>query len=218
MASYSTWSESESLASGRRRVGLADLSVEAANLLCGSGTSAQTNVGIGALTETPPGCVNLPRFAPPVPDVIGSTFGNESSQELTPLSSPYLRRRRSKLAVNAQERFWLLHKWHGQILAVDSEAFEAQLFDPSDPTLIERATFQKRELNPDDLTFLRPGATFYWFVGYRDLPTRQRKRESVIWMKRGRRLDQETYLRELEKVKGIWGSIEWATPKSATGA
>jgi hypothetical protein len=116
-----------------------------------------------------------------------------------------------------QERFWLLHKWQGQVLAVDAESFQVQLFDPSEPELIEKATFQKTEMSPENLRYLRPGATFYWFVGFRDLPNGVRKRESEIWIKRGGRMDKEKYAHELTEVRKLWGAIEWSKPELSAG-
>jgi hypothetical protein len=119
--------------------------------------------------------------------------------------------------VPRQERFWLLNKWQGQVLSVGDASFEVQLLDTSDPTLIERATFQKSEMSPDNLKLLRPGATFYWFVGVRDYPDGQRKRESQIWMKRGGRMEQNKYSENLAAVEKVWGSIDWAKPEPISG-
>ena len=85
--------------------------------------------------------------------------------------SRHLRRAEQKPVIQTEERFWLLQKWHGQVLSVDTETFEAELSDPSQLDLIERASFQKTELSASNLALLRPGATFYWFVGFRDFRT-----------------------------------------------
>jgi hypothetical protein len=210
--SRSAWMNSEPLALRRVIVEPSGFNREGTALFATGGTGVETNIIKRAQTQ--PGKSSGPRVAS-VPDVLYPCSGNESEAEAPPKTSS--RRQRSPRTLT-RERFWLLHRWQGQILSVDPEGFDAQLFNPSDPTLIERATFQKSEINPDDLKLVRAGATFYWFIGYRDLPDRQRKRESVIWMKRGGHLDQERYSKELDEIKGIWGSIEWATPKSASGA
>jgi hypothetical protein len=111
-----------------------------------------------------------------------------------------------------------LHKWQGQILSVGLESFDAQLLDPSDPALIERATFQKTEVKPDSTKMIRPGATFYWILGLEDSADGQRRRASVLWMKRGGQITHERYMNELKKVQEIWGSIEWSKPETATGS
>jgi hypothetical protein len=129
--------------------------------------------------------------------------------------SRHLRRTEQKPVIQTEERFWLLYKWHGQVLSVDSETFEAELSDPLKPDLTEIATFQKTELSASNIALLRPGATFYWFVGYRDFPNGQRKRESDIWMKRGGRMEQRKYTEELAAVQNIWRSIDWSTSSPA---
>jgi hypothetical protein len=133
-----------------------------------------------------------------------------------PISRHARRKLRAGLTL-IQERFWLLQKWHGQVLAVGTDDFKVQVFDPSDPSVVETATFQKNELAPENLKFLRPGATFYWFVGFRDRSDRQRVRESIIWMKRGTRISRETYAQELAEIEKLWDALGWAEPISPAG-
>jgi hypothetical protein len=116
---------------------------------------------------------------------------------------------------SAEERFWLLNRWHGQVLRVGPDSFEAQLFDPANPAVVEQAKFSISELSPDGVSLLRPGAVFYWIIGYRDLGTRQRKRESVIWMRRSGRMDQAKFQRALDHIDEVWGAIDQR--KSAAG-
>jgi hypothetical protein len=117
----------------------------------------------------------------------------------------------------AEERFWLLNRWQGQVLmnrwqgqvlTVGSDSFEAQLFDPGQLAVIEYAEFAKSELPPDALMLLRPGAMFYWMIGYRDRGSRQRTRESVIWMRRTGRMDAAAFDAALGHVEDIWRAIE----------
>lgn len=116
------------------------------------------------------------------PPAVTPLSSNASVPQPAARHSRSTRRRPGLRPIPAQEKFWQLAKWQGQVLSVSSDTFEAQVLDAADPNLIERATFQKAELNPDSLQLLRPGATFYWFVGYRDLPDGQRRRELIIWM------------------------------------
>jgi CheY-like chemotaxis protein len=90
---------------------------------------------------------------------------------------------------------------------VGSESFEAQLFDPAHRSVVEHAEFSIRELPPDGLKLLRPGAVFYWMIGYRDLGSRQRKRESVIWMRRSGRMGQDKFQAALEHIETIWNDL-----------
>jgi hypothetical protein len=99
---------------------------------------------------------------------------------------------------------------------VGTETFEAQLFDPTHPSIIEHAEFSISELSPDGHALLRPGAVFYWIIGYRDLGSRQRMRESVIWMRRSGRVGQDKFQATLSHIEEIWGAIDEGT-KSAAG-
>lgn len=56
----------------------------------------------------------------------------------------------------------------GTVQEIRDDSFRATLKDLVDPnTPEEYGTFQKDEVDPDDLTLLRPGAVFYWVVGCR---------------------------------------------------
>jgi hypothetical protein len=61
--------------------------------------------------------------------------------------------------------------------------------------------------HPDGLALLRPGAAFYWMIGYRDLGSRQRVRESVIWMRRSGRMGQDKFRAALDHVETIWSDL-----------
>jgi hypothetical protein len=106
-----------------------------------------------------------------------------------------------------EEKFWLLNKWQGQITSVETDTFEADLFDLSDPSIVEHGKFLKTEVPPEDVGFIRGGAVFYWYVGYRDMSFGQRKRESIIWMRRSGRIAQERFEDALREVEKIWGAV-----------
>jgi hypothetical protein len=115
--------------------------------------------------------------------------------------------RAKRTASAAVERFWLLNRWQGQVLSVGRESFEAQLFDPAHPSVIEHAEFSISELSPDGLALLRPGAIFYWMIGYRDFGSRQRMREPVIWMRRSGRMGHDKFQSTLDHVEAIWTDL-----------
>jgi hypothetical protein len=142
-------------------------------------------------------------------------FSNERKRILTAKLS---RSRRPSTRPASEERFWLLNKWQGQIVSVAKDSFQAQLFDLGDPTLNEQGEFWKTEVQPDDLPLVRPGTIFYWYLGFRDLPHGQRKRESIIWMRRGGRMSRPKFQRELDDVREIWKTIDVNEPSSASDA
>jgi hypothetical protein len=121
------------------------------------------------------------------------------------------RRERRRLKIprivpSVTSRLWLLHKWQGQVLKITDDTFEAQLFDLSNPSIVERAEFPKSAVTSEQLALLRPGALFYWFIGYKDIG-QTREHVSQIWMRRGGRLGRKKFEEELGKIKKIWGSI-----------
>ena len=77
-------------------------------------------------------------------------------------------------------RFVLKHEWVGRVEEVGSEFFKATLASRSAPGELDQAEIELDELSPADLERLRPGAVFYWVVGYRDEPHGQRIGVSTI--------------------------------------
>jgi len=111
-------------------------------------------------------------------------------------------------ATTRTERFWLLNKWQGPVLTVGNERFTAQLVDPSAPATVDVAEFSLGELSTDGRALLCPGAMFYWMIGYRDLSSGQRIRESQIWMRRTARLAEPVFNATLEHINGIWSKLD----------
>jgi hypothetical protein len=106
------------------------------------------------------------------------------------------------------ERLWLLNRWQGQVLKVDRDSFEAQLTDLSQPSIIELAEFPRTAVASDQISLIRPGALFYWFIGYRD-SARGRNHVSQIWMRRGGRMTEDRYEMEKSKLENIWKTLEF---------
>jgi hypothetical protein len=101
-------------------------------------------------------------------------------------------------------------------LKVGKDGFEAYLLDPSKPSIVEHAEFLKRELSTEVLSLLRPGAVFYWMIGYRDKGSRERVRESVIWMRRSGRMTPEKFDVTLQHIEDVWGTIAERSKPTAT--
>jgi hypothetical protein len=103
---------------------------------------------------------------------------------------------------------------HGQVLKIEDDTFQAQLYDLSNPSIVEHAEFETKQVKPNQIALLRPGALFYWFIGYRD-NAQTRTHVSDIWMRRGGRMAQKEFENELLKVKHIWSTLAKPKPNVA---
>jgi hypothetical protein len=83
-----------------------------------------------------------------------------------------------------QPRIGVLQKWEGRVLDRSSTSFLAVLTDMTNAGVEEQAEFDLEELSPDDLDLVVPGAVFYWNIGYRDDPSGERTRASIIRFRR----------------------------------
>lgn len=87
-------------------------------------------------------------------------------------------------AVRTRERFVALVKWIGRVQRVEADTFVAIVEDQTAPGPSEEVEFERSEITPADESLLRPGAVFYWTIGYRDRLGGPRRRESVIQFRR----------------------------------
>ncbi|MFO1349355.1 MAG: hypothetical protein U1F68_01185 [Gammaproteobacteria bacterium] len=96
--------------------------------------------------------------------------------------------------------FTIRQSWEGRIISVDENDFTAIISDrtnynnPDEEVVIER-----EELSKDDHELLKPGAVFYWSIGYKDAPGEPRQRVSQIRFRRlpawsQREIDQASLL------------------------
>jgi hypothetical protein len=82
--------------------------------------------------------------------------------------------------VERRPTFVLKQEWIGRVDAVSDDFFGATLVTRSSPEDIEHAEIEIDEVAPRDRIHLRPGAVFYWVIGYRDEPHGQRLGVSSI--------------------------------------
>lgn len=78
----------------------------------------------------------------------------------------------------------VLQKWEGRVQELTDGGFVARLTDLTSDLPDEEAEFDVQEVSFLDRRLLKPGAVFYWSIGYRDAVTGQRSRESVIRFRR----------------------------------
>ncbi|MFC1926026.1 hypothetical protein ACFLW2_04960 [Chloroflexota bacterium] len=83
------------------------------------------------------------------------------------------------------ERFQAIQKWEGQVISVGEETFNAQLA----PLIGEKDAQQEAELyivdiDPSDHFLIKPGAIFYWSIGYLDGRPSGRIKASILRFRR----------------------------------
>ncbi len=109
-----------------------------------------------------------------------------SGEEFTGYAVPELRHPPQKVrpVERRLEHFTPLVKWIGRVLRVEHDAFVALVEDQTARRPSEEVEFERSEITPADEPLLRPGAVFYWTIGYRDRLGGPRTRESVIRFRR----------------------------------
>ena len=84
----------------------------------------------------------------------------------------------------SRDGFEVLQKFAGCVLAVKSDSFVARLLDKTNSGPEEEAEIPLAEVMPGDRGLVKPGATFYWVIGYRREAHGQVSRSSVIRFQR----------------------------------
>jgi|SRR5215208_1637599 len=77
----------------------------------------------------------------------------------------------------------ILQRWDGVVLGVNEETFRARLLDERTGRPRLEADVYVEDVSEHDRSLLRPGAVFYWHIGYRD-PHGDRERFSRIRFQR----------------------------------
>ena len=82
------------------------------------------------------------------------------------------------------DKFNSLQKWEGHVVKKGKDSFVAVLIDLTNPSPIEEeAEFSLEEIEEGDRDLVKPGAVFYWNIGYYD-KTSGRLRTSLIRFRR----------------------------------
>lgn len=119
-------------------------------------------------------------------------------QDRRKIAIPY--RRREQMLYT--DTFITLQKFEGRVLSVGSQRFTVRLTNLSEPSAQEEeAELFIEEVWDDDKPLLRPGAEFYWSIGYERKAFGQRTRASIIRFKRLPIRTKESLQRTLEKAR-----------------
>ena len=147
-------------------------------------------------------------FAPPTSrtthqDMERSPTGPNPNQSTRP-AEPQLVRRPVIEPLSPTRSFDLLQQWEGVVEAVDETTFEVRLTDRTDAGHPEEsATFPVADVSDSDRELLRPGATFYWSIGYRVSVGGQKTRASEIWFRRLPGWSDSDFQRLKARVAGL---------------
>ena len=112
-------------------------------------------------------------------DALRATAASSSGSQFSRLSLFF----RTSTYAPQSTRFEVLQKWEGTVLDVLTDSFTARLCDLTRQGADEEAEFAIEEMDASDLDLLKPGAIFYWNIGYADSPT-GRARVSIIRFRR----------------------------------
>jgi len=84
-----------------------------------------------------------------------------------------------------QSDFKLLQLWQGRVEKVGTDEFVTTLFDKTHPlSSPEQVSISIEDVNLEDRELLRPGAVFYWSIGYANYYKGPRQRTSRIRFRR----------------------------------
>jgi hypothetical protein len=72
---------------------------------------------------------------------------------------------------NAQEYFNVQQKWEGYVIDVGTETFLAKLIPIIGEGPQVKAEIYLEEVDEEDLGLVKPGAVFYWSIGYLQKPS-----------------------------------------------
>jgi len=120
--------------------------------------------------------------------------------------------------IQPQGRFDVLQQYEGVVLSADSETFWARLNNNTSPDADEEeGEFPLEEVSKDDQWLVKPGAIFYWYIGYYDSASGQRTRQSVIRFRRLPAFTPEDLKHAREKAKKLMETFRLAEEDDELG-
>ena len=108
-----------------------------------------------------------------------------------------------------QSAFISLQKWEGVVLEVLSDSFLTRLVDLTRTGPDEEAEFPLDEISEEDRPLIRPGAIFYWNIGYHNSYSGQRTRTSIIRFRRLPAWTREEIEAAKQEAERLGQSIGW---------
>lgn len=108
------------------------------------------------------------------------TSADSANTRLTTVTEQHLGASRTyRRAASASRRrpttFARLELREGVVLSVEADAFRARLVDPEDVDPDEELDIDLDQISRGDLSLIKPGALFFWAIGYLTKPTGRRE-------------------------------------------
>ncbi len=114
--------------------------------------------------------------------------------------------------VKTLSKFIALQKWEGFVLEVGEETFTARLVDLKNRGIEEEAEIHLTEITQEDYPLLKPGALFYWSIGYFDHYSGQRFNTGMIRLRRLPGFSKQEIDLAQEKAEEIRRMFGWDNP------
>jgi hypothetical protein len=108
----------------------------------------------------------------------------------------------------AHNNFRSINKWEGIVDGVYEESFTAVLSDLNNNGAPETVELPLEEVSNQDCSLLRPGAIFYWSIGY-ETAHGQVKKASIIRFKRLPQWNKKDWDEILDKANELEKGSEW---------
>lgn len=114
-----------------------------------------------------------------------------------------------KVSPNYKNYITKSQNWIGYVIKLTDDSFTAKLEDQNNPTTYELAEFDiEDDVSEGDLELLKPGAVFYWSVGFANQNGQQIK-QSFIRFKRALIMDESDFDGLMNKADELYDSINW---------
>lgn len=107
------------------------------------------------------------------------------------------------------ERAISLQKWRGIVTDVSEKYFRAKLINLTDIGYDEESEIFFSEITDEDVELIKPGAVFYWSIGYNHSSTGQRRKFSDIRFRRLPNWSNKEIELARNKAKAIRDCIGW---------
>ena len=117
-----------------------------------------------------------------------------------------------------KERAVSLQKWEGIVMEVEKELFHARLIDLTEKNPEEETDFLFEEVSEDDRSLIKPGAVFYWSLGYLTTGTGQIIKSSIVKFRRLPAWTETEIGRAREQAAEIRRTIGWESEEAASRA